>query len=145
MFESIKAMLTAITISLIIAASPYIDSKADLNIAYRIVEAEATGGTIQQKMNVTSCLLARINSKGFPDTIEAVVFEKGQFTPIIDKRYYSVTVTEDTKKAVNRILINGPEHNCTYFCTSNCESYKSGFHSRLKEEFYDGVHHYFTE
>lgn len=145
MFETIRVMLTMALTSFIIATSPYVNDEADLNIAYRIVEAEATGGTTQQKMNVMSCVLARVDSKGFPDSIEGVVFEKGQFTPIIDKRYYSVTVTEDTKKAVNKILINGPEHNCTYFCTSNCESYKSGFHSRLKEEFYDGVHHYFTE
>ena len=138
-------MISSIIFMMMIIVSPYVDNGNDVNILYRITEAEATGGTFEQKVNVAQCVIARVKSKGFPNTIEEVVFEKGQFTPIKDKRYYSVSITESTKSAVNYALLH-PDlcHGCTYFCT-DCESYRTGFHSRLKEEFFDGVHHYFTE
>ena len=119
-----------------------IQSIGEYEILCRIVEAEATDGTAEQKENVTSCVLNRVNSHEFPNTIEAVVFEKGQFTPISDGRYYKVVITDSTRKAVNKILWRGPQHDCLFFCTS-CNSYYNGWFSTLKESFYDGMHHYF--
>ena len=115
----------------------------EYEILCRIVEAEATGGTIKQKENVTSCILNRVASNEFPDTIEDVVFDKGQFSPISDGRYYKVAITKETEQAVSRILWKGSQHDCLYFC-SDCKSYRSGWFSKLEESFYDGVHHYFT-
>lgn len=139
-----RGLVSGIVMGITIAVSPYLSSKADLDILYRIVEAEATECDYEQKKNVTYCILARVDDSGFPDSIEGVVFDKGQFSPISDKRYYSVEITEETKKAVNEALWSASEgHKCLYFCT-DCKSYRSGFHSKLEEEFFDGVHHYFT-
>jgi len=144
-YQRITAIIMGMIMSLIISLNPYIRNEEDVNILYRIVEAEATDGTIEQKKNVAYCVMARVEQKDFPDTVKGVVFAKGQFTPVSDKRYYSVEITNETKKAVNEALMNFTGgHGCTYFCT-DCESYRSGFHSRLKEEFEDGMHHYFTE
>lgn len=138
-------MIMSMILGLLIAVSPYVNSVDDYEVLCRIVEAEATDGTFEQKVNVAYCIMARIDSKDFPNTVKDVVFDKGQFTPVIDKRYYSVRITEETKSAVEYALWNASGcHDCTYFCT-DCQSYRTGFHSKLKEVFFDGVHHYFVE
>lgn len=83
-------------------------SKSDKNILLRIVEAEATGEDIKGKMLVANVILNRVNSKKFPDNVEDVVFAKRQFSPIRDGRYYRVTITKETKEAVERVL-NGED------------------------------------
>lgn len=83
-------------------------SKEEIAILQRIVEAEATGEDITGKMMVANVVLNRVADDEFPDTIEDVVFQRDdgtyQFSPIKDKRYWSVSITEETKEAVNRVL-----------------------------------------
>lgn len=87
-------------------------SSSEKNVLMRIVEAEATGEDIKGKMLVANVVLNRVNSSHFPDTVEQVVFQKNgsvyQFSPIKDGRYYKVNISEDTKKAVKRVL-NGED------------------------------------
>lgn len=110
----------------------------------RIVEAEVTGGTIEQKMNVVSVILNRVyNPNHFPNTIRGVVFEPQQFTPITDGRYYTVTVTDTTRYAIWAVRQFGLTTDCTYFCTATCGSANGGYHSRLKFEFFDGAHNFY--
>lgn len=113
------------------------------NILLRIVEAEATGGTLEQKKNVASCVLARVKAGHWGDTIEDVVFAKGQFSPISDGRYWEVEITQSTRDAVEAVMIEGWTHCCLCFCTPNCKSAKSGYHSRLEFAFFDGIHNYY--
>lgn len=123
-------------------------SDEERNILYRIVEAEVTGegneDYYKAKCNVISCILSRVEN-GWGKTIKDVVFQHKQFTPILDGRYYTVTVTEQTTKAVDSVLKHGKTHSCEYFCTRNCQSYSSGFHSTLEHVFDDVVHAYFRE
>lgn len=119
------------------------EAKRQNEILCRIVEAEATGGTIEQKMNVASCVLARVASPDWPDTIEGVVFQPKQFSPISDGRYYTVTITEETREAVELVKQEGWTHDCVWFCTPTCSSARSGFHSRLKFAFADEMHNYY--
>lgn len=114
----------------------------DIEILYRVVESEATDGTLEQKMNVASCVLARVESDEFPDSIRDVVFQKGQFAVIADKRYYSVTITDSTKEAVRNVLFKGKTTDCLFFCTPTCQSAKSGWFSTLQIQFNDGMHIY---
>jgi len=67
----------------------------------RMVEAEATGGSLSAKVNVANVILNRVVSNDFPNTIEGVLFQKRQFSPIADGRYYSVKVTESSRNAVD--------------------------------------------
>lgn len=77
-------------------------------ILLRIVEAEATGESVEGRMLVANVVLNRVRSESFPDTVEEVVFqcEDGvyQFSPIADGRYASVTISEKTREAVERVL-----------------------------------------
>lgn len=83
-------------------------SSSEKEVLMRIVEAEATGEDIKGKMLVANVVLNRVNNPRFPDTVEEVVFQKTgslyQFSPIKDGRYYKVSISSETKKAVNRVL-----------------------------------------
>lgn len=87
-------------------------SSTDRNVLLRIVEAEATGEDVKGKMLVANVVLNRVKSGKFPDTVEKVVFQKNgsvyQFSPIKDGRYYKVSVSTETKRAVDRVL-NGED------------------------------------
>lgn len=79
-------------------------TKEEITILERIVEAEATGGSIDSKIHVIHVILNRCLSDGFPNDVESVVFEKKQFAPIGDGRYYTVEITDSTKDAVQMAL-----------------------------------------
>ncbi len=78
------------------------------SILERIVEAEATDKDRKSKILVANVILNRVRSEEFPDSIEAVVFQREngnvQFSPTADGRYDSVHVTESTKESVDRAL-----------------------------------------
>ena len=82
-------------------------SDGDVDILERIVEAEATGEDIKGKILVANVILNRVKDGDFPDSIKGVVFQKDggtyQFSPIKDNRYWSVKVSKDTVKAVDRV------------------------------------------
>lgn len=128
----------------------YTITKEELQILYRIVEAEATDGTIEQKQNVASCIFARVESEEWPNSVKKVVFQKSQFSPISDGRYYSVKITEDTKTAVNYIVENGKQHNYIFFCSYGCKSsYFAAKDRKLAAKgqkcYRDGIHRYYLE
>lgn len=79
-------------------------SDDEIRILERIVEAEAGDQPLKGRIMVANVVLNRVASEEFPDTIETVVFQKNhsiyQFSPIKDGRYYKVTVSKKTKKAV---------------------------------------------
>lgn len=83
-------------------------SQKEYDILLRIVEAEATGKDVLAKMLVANVIVNRVNSRSFPGSIEEVVFQRNetraQFSPLDDGRYYTVTVTNGTVEAVNRVL-----------------------------------------
>lgn len=100
-------------------AAPAVDqeimsaSKNEVAMLERIVEAEASSEDMVGRILVANVIFNRMSDDEFPDTIEDVIFDKTggeyQFSPISDKRYWSVEVTEKTKKAVQRAL-EGEDH-----------------------------------
>ena len=77
-------------------------------ILERIVEAEAGDQDLEGRILVANVILNRVHSKHFPDTIKGVVFAnragRYQFSPVSNGRYYRVTVSDKTKKAVKQAL-----------------------------------------
>ena len=82
-------------------------SKEDRFILYRIVEAEAGDGNIQAKKNVAHVIFNRLKSKKFANNVHDVVFDKHQFSPISDGRYWKVTIADSTKDAVIKAYEEG--------------------------------------
>ena len=105
-------------------------SDAELEKLFRTVEAEATGGTFQDKVNVAVTIFNRINHEKFGSTIDEVI-TPDQFSPFMDGRYYEVTVTENTILAceyayIFRII----DHDALYFDRTNGNSWA---HRNLEE------------
>lgn len=84
----------------------------EYDILLRIVEAEAGGEDEEGKLLVANVVLNRVNSDRFPDTISEVVFQQSkgvtQFAPVASGSIWKVTVSEETKKAVER-AVNGDD------------------------------------
>lgn len=97
-------------------SNTYDISNREREILLRITEAEATGASVEARKNVASVIINRVNSNKFPNSIEGVVFQKGQFSPIQDQRYYNVTVTDKTVQAVDSVLQDGVTNNALFFC-----------------------------
>ena len=127
-------------------------SKDDLDILYRIVEAEATGEDIYGKILVANVVLNRVNSKKFPNTVEKVVFQKNgntyQFSPTKDGRFWSVKVTDETIEAVNRALEGEDYSNgALYFFARKLTSKNkaSWFDNSLRKVLKYGCHEFYKD
>lgn len=83
----------------------------EYNILLHIAAAEAGGCDIYGRILVVNVILNRVDTKGFPNTIEEVVFQKNQFSPATKGTLWSVNVTEKTKEAVDRALA-GEDYSC---------------------------------
>ncbi len=88
-------------------------TKDEVTMLERIVEAEATGEDMTGKILIANVIFNRIQDDEFPDTVKEVIFQKVggdyQFSPIRDKRYWDVSVSKETKEAVQR-AIEGEDH-----------------------------------
>lgn len=126
-------------------------SAADYDVLARIVEAEATGQNVLAKMLVANVVFNRINNPAFPNTVQDVVFQKNevrsQFSPLDDGRYYTVTITDSTIEAVNRVLA-GEDYSmgALYFATVKLVDTTGCWASRQCEELYRyGGHVFFKD
>lgn len=107
--------------------------------------AEAEGEDTEGKALVILTVLNRVGSDSFPDTIEGVIFDPGQFSPVKPgHRYYTVEPNADCWEAL-RMVENGWDESqgALYFRTV---TNKSTWHSRnLEELFTHGNHIFYTE
>ena len=94
----------------------------DSEILMKIAMAEAEGESTEGKALVMLVVLNRAWSDGFPDTIEDVVFQDGQFSPVADGgRYWTTEPDEDCRKALKLVQDGWDEsRGALYFC-SNAE------------------------
>lgn len=83
-------------------------SEKDLEALLRIVEAEAGGEDEDGKLLVANVVLNRVEDEAFPDSVCEVVFQQNngvtQFSPVRNGRYWSVEISEETVRAVERAL-----------------------------------------
>lgn len=115
-------------------------------ILERIVEAEAGGQDLKGRILVANVILNRVKSNKFPNTVKGVVFAHRQFSPIQNGRYYQVTISSLTKKAVNKAM-NGVDYSsgALYFmCRSAADaSNVSWFDRALTRVKIHGCHEFF--
>lgn len=90
-------------------------SNDDFNTICMVVEAETHGGDSESKIHIVSVILNRVNSPDFPNTIQGVCYQSGQFASRSD-------VEQSTIDAVNAALISGDTvQGALFFCTcSGC-------------------------
>ena len=109
----------------------------------RIAMAEAEGYNTQTKTLIIMCVLNRVQSDEFPDTIEEVIFQKNQFSPINNGRWNRVEPNEDCYKAVEAVMEAKYDYSggATYF--EDCAD-EDNWHSRNLKFLYesDGLRFY---
>jgi N-acetylmuramoyl-L-alanine amidase len=114
-------------------------NEKDREAILRIVEAEATGEDYKGKVLVANVVLNRVKHSKFPNSIYEVIFQKNQFSPIIDGRYYSVKITSSTAQAVEQAL-RGLDYSqgALFFASLKCN--RSWFDTNLQKLFTHGRH-----
>lgn len=102
----------------------------------KIAMAEAEGCNIQTKTLIIMCVLNRVWSDEFPDTIEEVIFQENQFSPIDNGRWDRVEPNEDCYEAVKIVMEAKYDYSggATYF--ENCAD-EDNWHSRNLEFLYE--------
>lgn len=121
-------------------------SESDYNTLLRIVQAESGGCDITGKILVANVILNRVDSDEFPDSIHGVVYQKYQFSPVIDGSINRCKVTDETREAVDRAL-NGedPSEGALYFMNRSKSAPKNvrWFDTKLSFLFKHGEHEFF--
>lgn len=102
----------------------------------RIAMAEAEGCNTQTKTLIIMCVLNRVWSDEFPDTIEEVIFQENQFSPIDNGRWDRVEPNEDCYEAVKIVMEAKYDYSggATYF--ENCAD-EDNWHSRNLKFLYE--------
>lgn len=125
-------------------------SNKELHILERIVEAEAGDQTLKGRIMVAHVVLNRVASDEFPNTIKSVVFQNNsstyQFSPVKDGRYYEVTISKKTKKAVAKAFeLEDLTDGALYFMSRSGSSKKNikWFDSSLTRITSYGCHEFF--
>lgn len=81
----------------------HLDSK-DYECLLKIVESEAGICDQKGKILIANVVINRMQSQYFPDTVEEVVYQKNQFSPVENGAIDRVSITEDTVQAVSMAL-----------------------------------------
>lgn len=121
-------------------------STVSRRILERIVEAEAGDQDLRGRILVANVVMNRVKSEEFPDSVRGVVFAHRQFSPVSNGRYYSVDVSEESKRAVQKAL-QGEDYSrgALYFmCRSaSSPSNVAWFDRDLTRLFAHGGHEFF--
>lgn len=107
----------------------------------KIAMAEAEGESVEGKALVMLVVLNRVWSDGFPDTIEEVIFEPGQFSPVREGgRYFTTEPNDECYEALEMVMKGWDEsRGALYF--ESCEN--SSWHSENLEFLFQVGNHKF--
>ena len=108
----------------------------------QIAMAEAEGEDTEGKALVMCVVLNRVWSEGFPDSIEEVIFQPKQFSPVCEGgRYYTTEADADCRAALEMVM-NGWDESEGALYFESCEN--SSWHSRnLELLFQHGGHRFY--
>lgn len=81
-------------------------TEAEVLLMQKVVSAEARGESPDAQYTVACVILNRMDSPIFPDTLEGVVRQSGQFTCVGNGIINKVPITESVEQAVARALDN---------------------------------------
>lgn len=126
-------------------------SQEDYEVLCRIVQAEAGEEEEKGRILVAEVILNRVLSEHFPNSVSEVVFQKAggsaQFSPTIDGRFYTVTVSDATKESVEKALNGEDFSEGALFFSARSKADPNNmawFDSNLKWLFQCGGHEFYT-
>ena len=115
-------------------------------VLLKIVQAEAGNCDKKGRILVANVILNRVESDEFPDTVAGVVYERNQFSPVIDGSIDRCKVADETIEAVECALA-GEDYSegALYFMNRRTSSGKNvrWFDNHLDYLFKHGSHEFF--
>ena len=151
MMQSISSPERTVDYSVLVNENAIYLDKESIEILCRIVEAEAGTEDEKGRILVANVVMNRVESSRFPDTVKGVVFQKSgglyQFSPVANGRYYRVTVSEETRKAVEKVLRGKDEsQGALYFVNryAAITEFMNWFDRRCTSLFSYGRHEFFS-
>lgn len=79
----------------------------DLELLYKLCEAEAGGSSEPEIGHVASVVLNRVKSPKFPNTIPGVIYQANQFACVANGHLARAVPSEKTKRAVDSVVSGG--------------------------------------
>ena len=73
----------------------------------KLAMSEAGNQDIDGKALVMRVVLNRVSSTEFPDTVKNVIFQKNQFSPVSDGRYFEIEPNDECYEALDMIVNDG--------------------------------------
>lgn len=90
-------------------------SQSEIDILASLVRAEALGESMDGKIAVAAVVLNRVESNEFPDTIQEVIYQQGQFSPVTNGSINQVA-DQESYIAVHRAIEGAdPSNGAIYF------------------------------
>ncbi|UTV34838.1 cell wall hydrolase [Bacillus altitudinis] len=83
-----------------------INKNSEVDLLARLIRAEAQGESYSGKVAVGEVVINRVNSSEFPNTIEAVIYQSGQFSPVSNGSI-NKPADSDSLKAAQEALGSG--------------------------------------
>ena len=115
----------------------------DSYLLAKIAMAEAEGEDTEGKAYVIMVVLNRMLSDEFPDTIEGVIFQDNQFSPVSNGRFDSVEPNDDCWSALDMVQIDKWDKSQGALYFESCQS-DDNWHSRnLEYLFTHGKHRFY--
>lgn len=110
----------------------------------KIAMAEAEGEDTEGKAYVMLTILNRVWDDEFPNSIERVIYQSGQFSSVENGRFDEVEPDEDCYKALSMVQTQkwDESHGATYF---ESESESTWHSNNLKFLFRHGNHYFYKE
>jgi len=98
-----------------------------------LAEMEVEG--VEAMAHAMRVIINRVESDSFPDTIEGVIFQPKQFTPILNGSYYNMIPNKDSRKALEMVKAGWDEtQGALYFEVTTDEP---TWHSRSLKKLYE--------
>lgn len=129
-------------------------SDRELYLLAKMIECEARYEPYEGKVAVGAVILNRVNSSKFPNTIEEVIFQKGQFQPISDGGWekkepskQSYNAAEEALRGIKPTGENGEDvGNALFFLYEKVAGERAvrWFKSRLRYVTSIGNHDFYT-
>lgn len=98
-------------------------SSEDITLMAKLVSAEAENQPLQGKRYVASVLLNRLDSEQFPDSIEKVIFQSGQFSVIENGAWDKAIPTEEDYETVRQEVKKRSDTEIIYFTAGRYGKY----------------------
>lgn len=113
----------------------------DSEMLMKVAMAEAEGESVEEKALVILVVLNRVWSDQFPDSIEAVIFQKNQFSPVAEGgRYWTTEPNAECAEALALVESGWDESQGALFFESTGVD---GWHSRNLEFLFESGGHKF--